>query len=52
MNGLLWYGPILKKDNEDVLGTALHFEVVGKRGCGRPKITRRRPVEKLIEQMD
>ena len=37
-----------KDDNDDVLRRALDFEVVERRGRGRPKITGRREVEEYI----
>ena len=44
-----WYGLVLKRDNNDVL-RALDFEVVGRRGRGRLKMTWRRHGIKQVEE--
>ena len=44
-----WCGDVLKRDNDDVL-RALDFEVVGRIGRRRPKMTWRRHVVKQVEE--
>ena len=39
VSGVRWYGHVLRRDNCDVLRRALDFEVVGRRGHGRPNMT-------------
>ena len=41
-SGVRWYGHVLRRDNGDVLRRALEFEVVGRRGRGRPNMTWKR----------
>ena len=38
-SGVRWYGHVLRRDNADVLGRALDFEVARRRGRGRPNMT-------------
>ena len=38
-NGVRWYGQVSRRDDGNVLGKALEFEVKGKRKRGRPKKT-------------
>ena len=40
--GVRWYGHVLLEDSDNVLRRAFDFEVVGRRGHGRPKMTWRR----------
>ena len=40
-----WIGHVLRKDQEDITKTALHWPPEGKRKRGRPKMTWRRTVE-------
>ena len=49
-SGLRWYGHVLRRDNGDVLRRALDFEVVGRRGRGRPNMTWKRQVKKHTDQ--
>ena len=37
-NTMRWHGHVLRRDNDGVLRRALDFEVVQRRGRGRPKI--------------
>ena len=37
-SGVRWYGHVLRRDSRDVLRRALNFEVVRRRGCGRPNM--------------
>ena len=46
-----WYGHVLRRDNGDILRRALDFEVVGRRGRGRPNMTLKRQVEEHINQI-
>ena len=48
--GAQWYECVLRRDSDHELRRALKFEVVGKRGRGRPKKAWRRQEEKHIEQ--
>ena len=41
-NGMPWYGPVLRRENNDVLRRPLDCKVVGRRGRGRPKMAWRR----------
>jgi len=42
---------LLKRDEDDALGTALIFKVEGQRKRGRPRKTWRRHVEKEIREI-
>ena len=44
-NGVQWYGEVLRRNNDNVLRRTLDFEVVGKKGCGQPKMRSRRQIE-------
>ena len=46
MNGVRWYGHLLRRDDGHVLRKALEFEVKGKRKQGQPKKTWKTQVEK------
>ena len=46
VNGVRWYGHVLRRDDGQVLRKALEFEVKGKRKQGRPKKTWKTQVEK------
>ena len=39
VNGVRWYGYVLRRDDGSVLRVALDLEVSGKRNRGRPKKT-------------
>ena len=51
-NGVRWYGPVLRRDDDSVLRVALDLEVSGKRKRGRPKKTWKKQVEKKTEKID
>ena len=46
VNGVIWYGYVLRKDDGHVLRKGLEFEVKGMRKRGRPKKTWNTQVEK------
>ena len=46
VNGVRWYGHMLRRDDGHVLRKALEFEVKGKRKRGQPKKTWKMQVEK------
>ena len=46
VNGVRWYGHVLRRDDGHVLRKALKFEVRGKRKPGRPKKIWKMQVEK------
>ena len=46
VNGVRWYGHVLRRHDGHVLRKALEFEVKGKRKRGRPKKTLKTQVEK------
>ena len=46
VNGVRWYGHVLRRDNWHVLRKALEFEVKGKRKQGQPKKMWKTQVEK------
>ena len=37
VNGVLWYGHVVRRDDDNVLKKALMLEVNGQRNRGRPK---------------
>ena len=39
VNGVRWYGHVLRRDDDHVLRKALEFEVKGRRKRGRPRKT-------------
>ena len=45
VNGVRWYGHVLRRDEYSVLRVALNLEVSGKRKRGRPKKTWKKQVE-------
>ena len=49
--GILWYWHVLRRDNNYGLRRALDFKVIGRRRRGRPKMTWRRQVVKLVEEI-
>ena len=49
-NGVRWYGHVLRRDDDSVLGVALNLEVSGKKKLGRPK-TRKKQVEEETEKI-
>ena len=51
MNGVRWYGHVLRKDDDNVLRVALDLEVSGKSKRGRPKKTRKKQVEEETENI-
>ena len=50
-SGVRLYGHVLRRNNGDVLRRALDFEVAGRRGCGRPNMTWKGPVEEHANQI-
>ena len=50
-SGVRWYGHVLRRDSGDVLRRAMDFEVPGRRGHGRPKMTWKRQKEKHTNQI-
>ena len=50
-SGVRWYGHVLRRDNGDALRRALDFEVVARRGRGRPNMTWKRQVEEHNNQI-
>ena len=40
------------RDNDNVLSRTLDFEMIGRRGCGRPKLTWRGQMVKQMEQIE
>ena len=46
VNGVRWYGHVLRRDDGHVFRKALEFEVKGQRKQGRPKKTWKKQVEK------
>ena len=50
-SGVRLYGHASKRDYGDVLRRALDFEVVGRRGRGRPNMIWKRQVEEHINQI-
>ena len=51
VNGVRWYGHVLKSDNDSVLKVALDLEVSGKRKRGTLKKTRKKQVEEETEKI-
>ena len=49
VNGVRWYGHVLRRDDDSVLRVALNLEVSGKRKRGRPKKTWKKQVEEETE---
>ena len=49
--GMRRYVHVLRRDNGDVLRRGLDFEVAGRRGHGRPNMTRKRQVEEHTDQI-
>ena len=47
----VWYGHVLRRDDDSVLGVALNLEVTGKRKRGRPKKTWKKQVEEETEKV-
>lgn len=48
-NRLRWYGHILRRDTDDVNRKVLDMEVPGKRGRGRPRVTWKGQVDKVMK---
>ena len=44
-NSVHWHGHVLRREESDILGRALDFEVEGQRKKGRPKRTWKKQVE-------
>ena len=47
VNGVLWYGQVVKRDDDNVLKKALMLEVNGQRNRGRPKQIRRSKLKRM-----
>ena len=47
---MLWYGHVLRKEDENVIVKALKFEVSGSRGRERPKQTWKKQVENEMKK--
>ena len=52
VNGVRWYGHVLRRDDGHVLRRALEFEVKGKRKRGLPKKTWKMQVKKESKSVD
>ena len=48
---MVWYGHVLRRDDDSVLRVALNLEVTGKRKRGRPKKTWKKQVEEETEKV-
>ena len=51
VNGVRWYGHVLRRNDDSVLRVALDLEVSGKRKRGRPRKTWKKQVEEETEQI-
>ena len=51
VNGVRWYGYVLRRDDDSVLRVALNLEVSGKRKRGRPRKTWKKEVEEETEKV-
>ena len=51
MNGIRWYGYVLRRDDNSVLKVALDLEENGKRKQERPKKTWKKQVEEETEKI-
>ena len=51
VNGVRWYGHVLRRDDDSVLRVALNLKVSGKRKRGRPKKTWKMQVEEETEKI-
>ena len=51
VNRVRWYGHVLRRDDDSVLGVTLNLEVNGKRKRGRPKKTWKKQVEEETEKI-
>ena len=49
-SSMRWYGHVLRKEDENVIGKALKFEVSGSRGRGKPKRTWKKQVENEMKK--
>ena len=49
-SSMRWCGHVLRKENENVIGKALKFEVSGSGGRGRPKQTWKKQVENEMKK--
>ena len=48
VNGVTWYGHVLRRDDDNILRVALNLLVSGKRKRGRPKKTWKRRQRRLV----
>ena len=51
VNGVRWYGHVLRRDDNNVLRVALDLEVSGKRKRGRPKKAWKKQVKEETEKI-
>ena len=49
---MLWYGHVLRKEDENAIVQALKFEVRDSRERANPKQTRKKQVENEMKKMD
>jgi len=49
-SSMRWYGHILRREDNNVLLKALHFELSGRTGKGRPKQTCKKQVQKKMHK--
>ena len=47
INGVLWHGQVVRRDDDNVLKKALTLEVNGQRNRGRPKQIRRSKLKRI-----
>ena len=51
VNRVIWYGHVLRRNDNSVLRVSLNLEVSGKRKQGRPKKTWKKQVEEETEKI-
>ena len=51
VNGVRWYGHVIRGDDDNILKKTMMLEVNGKRKRGRPKLTWRRQVEESVKKV-
>ena len=51
VNGVRWYGDVIRRDDDNILKKAMMMEENGKRKRERPKLTWRRQVEESVEKV-
>ena len=50
-NGVIWYGHVIRRDDDNILKKAMMMEVHGKQKRGRPKLTWRWQVEESVKKV-